>query len=80
MQSEISARDISLPKEFEEMYDRGWDDLKNLLRLHEFSRLEAAGQKPEKIVKWSQVNEIVPQSELMQEAMDTYMEEEATKS
>jgi len=80
MQSEISARGISLPKEFEEMYDREWDDLKNLLRLHEFSRLEAAGQKPEKIVKWSQVNEIVPQSELMQEAMDTYMEEEATKS
>ncbi|EJK74573.1 hypothetical protein THAOC_03740 [Thalassiosira oceanica] len=80
MQHELIARDISLPKKYEDMYDREWDDLKNLLRLHEFSRLEAASQRPEKWTKWGDVNEIVPLSEMMQEAMDKYNEEEATKS
>lgn len=80
MQSEIHARNISLPKQYDVMYDHEWDALKNLLRLHEFGRLEAAGQRPETIATWSKVQQIVPQSEMMREAMDAYNEEQATKS
>ena len=81
VEAEIEERGITLPKAYDEMYKerKGWDQLKDLLRIHEFKRL-AELDKVTDLSSWGKVNEIVPQSEKMMEIICQLMEETAAKS
>ena len=81
VEAEIEEREITLPKAYDKMFKerKGWDQLKDLLRIHEFKRL-AELDKVTNLSSWGKVNEIVPQSEKMMEIICQLMEETAAKS
>ena len=80
VEAEIEERGITLPKAYNEMYEerKGWDQLKDLLRIDEFKRL-AELDKVTDLNSWAKVQKIVPQSEKMMEIIYQLMEESAAK-
>ena len=80
VEAEIEERGITLPKAYNEMYEerKGWDQLKDLLRIDEFKRL-AELDKVTDLNSWAKVQKIVPQSEKMMEIIYQLMEESAVK-
>ena len=80
VEAEIKERGITLPKAYNEMFEerKGWDQLKDLLRIHEFKRL-AELDKVTDLDGWAKVKAIVPQSEKMMEIICQLMEESTAK-
>ena len=68
-----------LPKPYNEMFDKEWKHLKDILKQSEFSRL-AQYDKVADISGWAKVAVIVPQSLKMQELIDELMDENAAKA
>ena len=81
VEAEIVERGITLLKAYDEMYKerKGWDQLKDILRIHEFKRL-AELNKVTDLSSWAKVQKIVPHSEKMMEIIYQLMEESAAKS
>ena len=80
VEAEIKERGITLPKAYNEMFEerKGWDQLKDILRIHEFKRL-AELDKVTDLDGWAKVKVIVPQSEKMMEIICQLMEESTAK-
>ena len=70
-----------MPKAYDKMFKekKGWDQLKDLLRIDKFKRL-AEFDKVTNLNSWVKVQKIVPQSEKMMEIIYQLMEESAAKS
>ena len=78
VRAEIEERGITLPKPYNEMFDKEWKNLKDILRRSEFSRL-AEHDKVADIPGWKQVTKIVPQSEKMMELIGEVMDDDAVR-
>ena len=79
VKAEIEERGITLPKPYNEMFDKEWKHLKDILKQSEFTRL-AQYDKVADISGWKNVKVIVPQSEKMQELIGQLMDESAART
>ena len=79
VKAEIEERGITLPKPYNEMFDKEWRHLKDILKQSEFTRL-AQYDKVADISGWKNVKVIVPQSEKMQELIGQLMDESAART
>ena len=79
VKAEIEERGITLPKPYNEMFDKEWKHLKDILKQSEFTRL-AQYDKVADISGWRNVKVIVPQSEKMQELIGQLMDESAART
>ena len=68
-----------LPKPYNEMFDKEWRHLKDILKQSEFTRL-AQYDKVADISGWKNVKVIIPQSEKMQELIGQLMDESAART
>ena len=78
VRAEIEERGITLPKPYNEMFDKEWKNLKDILKRSEFSWL-AEHDKVVDIPGWKQVTKIIPQSEKMMELIGEVMDDDAVR-
>ena len=79
VRAEIEERGITPPKPYNEMFQREWKSLKDILKQSEFSRL-AQYDKVVDIPGCKQVTKIVPQSEKMMELIGEVMDDNAVRA
>ena len=78
VRAEIEERGITLPKPYNEMFQRECKSLKDILKQSEISQL-AQYDKVADIPGWKQVTKIVPQSEKMMELIGEVMDDDTVR-